>query len=1044
MLVEKKLLTGKMNSDDSNQKLPEGDYRDALNVRIMDSTTGEGGAISVIKGTAKVADRGFGDICIGTVEDNATQSIIEFYFNPGKHSIWQYFTSTKESKKLIEWSGLNFQKDKIINASVIDNYVVWTDGVNNARIVDIKKAATGFYTNISEYKISLVRRGSAKAPKVSRISSGKRTKSYISSENLQFATRFIFFDNHYSPLSPYSPLSAADVVSGLKGQSDAVELEYSLTSEELATVKEVQILVRTSTIDNFSVCETIKANPNQTTYYAYYYGNKKGLTLSDEEQIFSTNSIPDNPKTNAYIQDRLFLSGGTVGQDDIGFVTLSTEVSRGNFTSRTHAKEGGVYEVGVVLYDENMKSVGVVKTSDIEIPLGSFSEIGHTAQRPYIRCSLGGTVPSWAKYYSLAVKKEKTRQVYFQCPVNVYFYVSDNKYTDSFGNEVVLNNVSAGHVASSVNKKIYLESAPSNTTSHSYLHLHLPKNVPFTPDTSYYVRILNNVGATLLEEPVIDIVDGDKLVTKNFGITDFTKVSTMKWFVEVYSKREEVEDELFYETSDVYPIVNGGFSSPNLLLVGDTYSITHQYENTLFTWDDRFADNNWALKYAQHTYFQQKVESPTPCFSAVSSGEVIMLNESGVYGTNKKSFLGITYSKKKVVRGMTQETKLIQGSNYLLDYSKIDSSLGKATIKLDVHQKLKLDNSVRYSDNYIPNSNINSLGVFDLASQHQVSMERGSIVSLVRANNVLLALHPQRVTSLYIGEGFIRQGEDAVLAKTEGVIGDDRPQVAEHGTINIESIVSANGRVYFFDFIKKEPCRYSNDGITPLATTYRMKKYFDSLCTEIEKGKTASSKIFIVGGYDGRHDEYLMSFQLKTGNETKHYATIGFSERKKGFTHRYSYAPEAYGRMGNQLFSINTSKLYEHYTGAPLEFYGTVTEPSFTFVSNTLGNVPKTFESISIEGSKPKRVEIKTPEGQETDMIAEDFETFEGVHYTSVNKDIHTQGLPEGQIGLVHGDDIRSQTANVKVEMQPLEKQSIEYVNVHFLPSTGHATIPQN
>jgi hypothetical protein len=1040
MQIEKKLLTGKMNSDDSDHKLPQEDYRDALNVRIMDSTDGDGGAVSTIKGNVKVAEVGTdnGKVCIGTVEDLASRSIIKFFYKrpevgTATHCIYQYFIETGESVKLVDWVGLRFDVNNPIHASVIEDRLYWADGKNEARVINLTRAREGFYlSDIIESKIAFVKRSAYKCPTIVRESTIDKSEA-MEKDAFQFTLRYIYLDNEKSPLSPYSQIARTEAeleeyeITTDKGTRTAYRLmhaksltvSFEMTNDEVLIIKEVEILVRNTANENFSIVDSIKPVVGLNEYV--FKDQKEGSLISQEEQAKLFDSVPRNPVSLASMKNKAFTLGGYDGYDDLGELTLSLSVvdydGNGLFM-----KSGETYEVGVALYDVNMRTPGVVVSKTITLPKGTFGTgdvraTGSFINPKTIKANVTGRTPGWARYYQIVYKKGKDILVYSQVPVNVYFYVTDYQSTNPITGAVITNEPDADQLK--FKNFIYLKDTPTvgfRQITDSYLHLQLPHNAPLTPDTDYKVRVLDGLSVETEAESVQEVRNG-MMVTGRFGIidSDFSSVMTSgTWIVDVYAENNQKSD-LFYETGHVEK-VTGGLFSVSHTLEGDTHRPSLTY------WYDAIPAN---IVYTIKSTFIGLLESPTSAVDTVGSTELALGRKRG--RSDNTNLDGI-----KIIKRNTGNT---------LDYNRIANNYGRPLLKLKENRELDLSSLVRFSNTFVQNSKINNLSSFDAANQHPISVDRGRGVKLVSTTNVLLVLHPQRVTSLYIGEGFIRQGEDAILAKTEGVIGDDRPQIAEHGTINPESVVTANGRVYFFDWIKREPCRYSNDGITPLATTYRMKKFFTDLCEKIEQ-EIGSGILSIVGGYDSKHDEYLMSFQGRSISTVTHYATIGFSERKKSFTSRYSYAPEAFAHSGDRLFSVKKSKLYEHYKGKYGEFDGTVHPSAVSYLSNSFPSVPKVYEAFSVEGSKPKSIVFTNKEGQETDILAEDFETMEGVHYASIFKDKNSQGLGEGAIPLLHGDDIRTQALNIAVELDNStnEKQTLEYLNISYLPSTGHTT----
>lgn len=1030
----------RLNFDDAPEDLQEGDYTYALNLIPSKQGVGMSGGRESVGSTQEVGivmPTGLNKQ-IGSVVYKKLNQLIFFVYNSlGNHTICKWEYGSPNAQVLLTWDGFNFQTDSLIRASIVDRFLVWTDGVNNARIIDLDKVSDGFYDTLSERKISFIKRGASAAPHVYKDATDLVSHNYIQSDNHQFAIRYIYFDNQNSPLSPYSVMVPARPLES-DSNHNCVKLNFKLNEEETQLIKEVQVLVRKSNNDNFSIADKIKPESGTTSYWYTYIGNKNGRVLSDEEQTLSTNAIPDSPKNNAYLQNRLFLSGGTIGQDDLGDISFSTSISRGEIRyAGNHAKEGGAYEVGLVLYDANMKSIGVIKTSEVEVPLQGFTSNGYKKSHPYISCTTGGTAPSWAKYFTFAVKEEKTRDIYLQCPADVYFYVSDNRVVDKYG--TVLQTHFVEDTQFLAEDKIYLKSRPATEASYSFIYLHVPKNIPFLPDTSYRVRILNDIGIAVSDEPIVDIVDGDKIVTNNFGVTDFTGATTMKWFIEIYANKTENEDDLFYETGDVYPIES---LTGTKYLPGDTYAISHSHSSTRFSFNVLTSDPLSAdVDYGRHTSFIQRVESPTPCFSAVSGGVVhLKVDRHKHIPHNKHRFLGIwMYSTPPEVetKAGREGRQIVRTSSYVLDYSKISSSMGKATIKPDTYKKISLDNTIRHGSTYVENSIVNSLADFSALDDFNISSDQGRNTLLIKAESVLLAINERSTTSIYVNQAFLNTSDSQqFLTKTEGVIADDRELKGSYGTVNPESVASNGDVVYWVDLHKGEVLRYNN-GLTPIASTYKAKSYFRKRCEERASILHLNPKIY--GGYDPYLDMYLVTF-APVGDLPGE--TIGFYEAYKSWVSFFSFKPDGYENINTKLLSFKDGKIYRHgeSSGGYNKFYGTQYSSSIEFVANPEVDFEKTWENIATDSNNPCNAPVISNEkGQRSDLVTNDFKQEGSLFYADILRDLNTGShlLKAGQIPLRHGIKLRSQTLTVKLEAEGDKLFQIQAAYIGYLKRSG-------
>jgi len=101
--LKRNFLKAKMNKDSDERVIPPGEYRDALNVQIQTSSTGDVGSLQNIKGNTKITNVVGGgtyptphadDICVGIVSHPSTDKIYYFINSGGgdvkKDYILQY------------------------------------------------------------------------------------------------------------------------------------------------------------------------------------------------------------------------------------------------------------------------------------------------------------------------------------------------------------------------------------------------------------------------------------------------------------------------------------------------------------------------------------------------------------------------------------------------------------------------------------------------------------------------------------------------------------------------------------------------------------------------------------------------------------------------------------------------------------------------------------------------------------------------------------------------------------------------------------------
>ena len=161
-----------MNKDLDDRILPNGEYRDALNISVGRSEDSDVGALENIIGNDLITgtDIGNGLTIIGIEAENSTDSLFVFltdYTDPdptnptnapvsSKHYIYVYNTVSKIYKKLVQGEFLNFSTtNRIIGINIIENLLFWTDNRNQPRKINTSLAVAfdpgGLATSAGDY-----------------------------------------------------------------------------------------------------------------------------------------------------------------------------------------------------------------------------------------------------------------------------------------------------------------------------------------------------------------------------------------------------------------------------------------------------------------------------------------------------------------------------------------------------------------------------------------------------------------------------------------------------------------------------------------------------------------------------------------------------------------------------------------------------------------------------------------------------------------------------------------------------------------------------
>lgn len=226
---------GGINTDDTPQTMPKGDYRDFSYCRLG-YNSGNAYAVTTSDGTLVIPNPPdtieIQDQIIGATPWQKTNSIVYFVFKANLvHEIWVYSIDDQTHTVAVQSSELNFSRDwPIFHANTIDDILKWTDGRWDAQMYDadgnrlfnppyqinLQRALDGYYTTISLRTIDAVK-WPLDPPRLEYITNTSRNDNKLRKKLFKFAIQPIYENNEPGVWSMYSTLelpSQSELVTG--------------------------------------------------------------------------------------------------------------------------------------------------------------------------------------------------------------------------------------------------------------------------------------------------------------------------------------------------------------------------------------------------------------------------------------------------------------------------------------------------------------------------------------------------------------------------------------------------------------------------------------------------------------------------------------------------------------------------------------------------------------------------------------------------------------------------------------------------------------
>ena len=452
--LQRNFLSGVMNKDLDPHFLPDGVYRDALNIIVADS---DGTFVSEEGSHNGVAQNYLGNVlkgtdyeltnatCIGSLAYETNNSIYWLVASDYLDAIYEYNETLDLTTPILQatktpttTSLLGFNKEFFVTGiNYINGLLFWTDNLNPPRRINVDRVKNYAVDGFTEADINVILAPPLAAPTINLYTQGEANN--LENKFLYFSYRYKYLDNEYSSLSPFTPVAffpkqyAYDY-----GVSENVSMVNKFNTADItfnsgpANVKEVQLIFRdTQSTNTYVIDNLVKSlnDYNDNTEYSYQFKNNKVFTLLAPEQVNRLfDNVPIKAKSQELIGSRLVYGNYTQFFDlvkenkepinpafSVSFIPNSVVSG----TPTPTFKSNRDYEIGIVYLDDYGRTTTVItpteNTNTVFIPASSAIKANN------IRITIDGTYqpPAFATHYRFMIKQDK--QEYYNLFPLTYF-----------------------------------------------------------------------------------------------------------------------------------------------------------------------------------------------------------------------------------------------------------------------------------------------------------------------------------------------------------------------------------------------------------------------------------------------------------------------------------------------------------------------------------------------------------------------------------------------------------------------------------------------
>ena len=400
----KKTFIAGINTDDSYFAHTVQDNLDALNLRVVSSSSGKSGSVSNVEGTRKIPNtQSFNNTkVIGSYEDPTTNDIFYFLINTSTLgcAIYCYKSKLENIYKVLSDNNLDseyrlgFNEDKpITGIAYIDNILYWTgvEGKEPFRI-NVERGIltnnTNYVTSESAYiqpilksVITLIRKPPM-LPLVTEVQEDStRDTSFLKSRAHTFAYRYVYKDGEtsvFSPTSHHYPNQDVDDSNHKKSKKIRVdfprfEAEYYGVSQD---VHKIQFAVKFDKDTSYFIWKEFDSTTHATDFSgqtiasqgvitADFYNDVLGFSVDDSNSIKLYDTVPYEAEALSIARNRLFLGNikeGRLNPKQIDSSDISLQIISNSFSnsfSQYDRNRGGkvgfahssAYQIGIAFYD---------------------------------------------------------------------------------------------------------------------------------------------------------------------------------------------------------------------------------------------------------------------------------------------------------------------------------------------------------------------------------------------------------------------------------------------------------------------------------------------------------------------------------------------------------------------------------------------------------------------------------------------------------------------------------------------------------------------
>lgn len=356
---------GKMNKVVDERLVPNGEYIDALNIRMGSTENSEIGVIENTKGNLPLTTLSYNGTnlsssarCIGAFADSANETIYWFVhdsnFTVGATGKLDLIVSVNIITSVLTYhiisiddgagidTTLNFNTLYLITGvNKVDDLLFFTDDYNAPRFINVKRGYANPVVNIDQFSaesILVIKKPPIESPDVSLLNTPVDDEQFMVDRFICFAYRYRYADNEYSATSQWSApafipntfnFSPESMLN--EGMTNSINTAVVTYNSGGNLVVGVDLLFKEAGSNVIKVIEKLDKSDLgliDNTDYTYTFTNSKIFTvLNDSEILRLYDNVPLQAKAQTLMGNRLFYGNYVEGYDMVDLLGNNVQLT---------------------------------------------------------------------------------------------------------------------------------------------------------------------------------------------------------------------------------------------------------------------------------------------------------------------------------------------------------------------------------------------------------------------------------------------------------------------------------------------------------------------------------------------------------------------------------------------------------------------------------------------------------------------------------------------------------------------------------------------